>query len=333
MSTESRPTICRFCFNACGVLVDFEDGRPVRVRGDEDNPVYQGFICIKGQQILEARAHPERLLQSMKRGDDGAHRPIASGQAFDEIADRLGEIRDKYGPRSIATYAGTFSVANPATAAISTAWLKALRSRMAFSSNTIDQPGKAVAQALHGAWMAPCHDFMTSRVAMLFGANPLVAMSGGLPQGNPGRFVTDALARGMELIVVDPRRTELAQRATLHLQPRPGEDAALAAGILHVIFRDGLEDASFLEENVSGVEALRDAGTSLRACRQRRGQCRNRPQHVGPRNLARVPTAGNQYRLRTLAGRGRARRQPGHVGAAIHGQGPSLRSLQGIRLR
>jgi anaerobic selenocysteine-containing dehydrogenase len=259
MSTESRPTICRFCFNACGVLVDFEDGRPVRVRGDEDNPVYQGFICIKGQQILEARAHPERLLQSMKRGDDGAHRPIASGQAFDEIADRLGEIRDKYGPRSIATYAGTFSVANPATAAISTAWLKALRSRMAFSSNTIDQPGKAVAQALHGAWMAPCHDFMTSRVAMLFGANPLVAMSGGLPQGNPGRFVTDALARGMELIVVDPRRTELAQRATLHLQPRPGEDAALAAGILHVIFRDGLEDASFLEENVSGVEALRDA--------------------------------------------------------------------------
>ncbi len=259
MATQSRPTICRFCFNACGVLVDFDDGEPVRVRGDESNPVYQGFICIKGQQLLEARNHPERLLRSMKRGDDGMHRPIASEKAFAEIADRLGEIRDKYGPRSIATYAGTYSVANPATAAISTAWLKALRSRMAFSSNTIDQPGKAVAQALHGAWMAPCHDFMTARVAMLFGANPLVAMSGGLPQGNPGRFVTDALARGMELIVVDPRRTELAQRATLHLQPRPGEDAALLAGMLHVIFAEGLEDAEFLQENVAGVGELRAA--------------------------------------------------------------------------
>jgi anaerobic selenocysteine-containing dehydrogenase len=256
---ESRPTICRFCFNACGVLVDFEDDQPVRVRGDEDNPVYQGFICIKGQQLLEARAHPDRLLHSMKRGDDGAHHAIASQQAFDEIADKLGEIKEKYGARSIATYAGTYSVANPATAAISTAWLKALRSRMAFSSNTIDQPGKAVAQALHGAWMAPCHEFKSAKVAMLFGANPLIAMSGGVPQGNPGRFITDALARGMELIVIDPRRTELAQRASLYLQPRPGEDAALAAGILHVIFSEGLEDASFLQENVSGTDALRAA--------------------------------------------------------------------------
>jgi anaerobic selenocysteine-containing dehydrogenase len=259
MSEESRPTICRFCFNACGVVVDFADGAPVRVRGDADDPVYQGFICIKGQQLLEARDHPDRLLHSMKRDADGAHRPIASQSAFDEIAERIAEIRERYGARAIATYAGTFSVANPATGAVATAWMKGLRSRMMFNSNTIDQPGKAVAQALHGAWMAPCHDFASARVALLVGANPLVAMSGGLPQGNPGRFLTDALERGLHLIVIDPRRTELASRAQIHIQPRPGYDAEILAAMLRVIFDARLQDAAFLEEHVTGLEALQRA--------------------------------------------------------------------------
>lgn len=231
----------------------------MRVRGNAADPIYQGFICVKGQQLLEARDHPERLLSSMKREADGAHRPIASQVAFDEIAEKLQAIREKYGSRAIATYAGTFSVANPATGAMATAWMKALRSRMAFNSNTIDQPGKAVAQALHGMWMAPFQPFSTSRVALLVGANPLVAMSGGIPQGNPGRFLTEALERGMELIVIDPRRTELASRATLHLQPRPGHDAAILAAMLRVILDEGLEDRSFLAANVDGLEDLRAA--------------------------------------------------------------------------
>jgi len=259
MTTETKPTICRFCFNACSVLVDFTDGRPTRVRGNADDPVYQGFICVKGQQLLEAREHADRLLTSMKRGEDGAHHAIASQAAFDEIAERLAAIRDEHGARAIATYAGTFSVANPATGAMATSWMKALRSRMAFNSNTIDQPGKAVAQALHGMWMAPFQPFATSNVALLVGANPLVAVSGGLPQGNPGRFITDALARGMDLIVIDPRRTELAQRATLHIQPRPGHDAAILAAMLGVIFDEKLADESFITGNVNGADTLRAA--------------------------------------------------------------------------
>ena len=137
--------------------------------------------------------------------------------------------------------------------------MKALGSRMAFNSNTIDQPGKALAQALHGMWMAPFQDFATSRVALLVGINPLVAMSGGIPQGNPGRFLSDALERGMQLVVIDPRRTETARRATLHLQPRPGWDAAIVAALLRVILREELHDAAFCAENVSGLAALRTA--------------------------------------------------------------------------
>jgi anaerobic selenocysteine-containing dehydrogenase len=259
MTRETRPSYCRFCFNACAMLVDLEDGRPVAVRGDRSNPVYQGYFCVKGQQLLEAWRHPGRLLHSQKREADGRYAAIASAQACDEIAQKLAEIRERHGPRAIALYSGTFSTVNPASGAVVTAWMKALGSRMAFNSNTIDQPGKALAQALHGMWMAPFQDFASSRVALLIGVNPLVAMSGGIPQGNPGRFLSDALARGMQLIVIDPRRTETACRATLHLQPKPGEDAAIVAGLLRVILEEGLHDSEFSAENVAGLDLLRAA--------------------------------------------------------------------------
>ncbi|TMA34095.1 MAG: molybdopterin dinucleotide-binding protein [Deltaproteobacteria bacterium] len=259
MARETVPSYCRFCFNACAMLVDLEDGRPVAVRGDKSNPIYQGYFCVKGQQLIAAQRHPERLLCSQKRGADGAFAPIPSAQAFDEIARQLVRIRERHGPRAIALYSGTYSTVNPASGPVATAWMKALGSRMAFNSNTIDQPGKALAQALHGMWMAPFQDFATSRVALLVGINPLVAMSGGIPQGNPGRFLSDALARGMQLIAIDPRRTETARRATLHLQPRPGWDAAIIAAFLHVILREQLQDAAFCTENVSGLAALRAA--------------------------------------------------------------------------
>src|SRR5258706_6132869 len=163
------------------MLVDLEDGRPVAVRGDKSNPVYRGYFCVKGQQLIEAQRHPQRLLHSHKRLADGGFAPIGSAQAFDEIAQKLAQIRERHGPRAIALYSGTFSTANPASGAVATAWMKALGSRMAFNSNTIDQPGKALAQALHGMWMAPFQDFAPPRVALLIGIKPLVAMSGRVP--------------------------------------------------------------------------------------------------------------------------------------------------------
>jgi anaerobic selenocysteine-containing dehydrogenase len=241
------------------MIVDLEDGEPVAVRGDKDNPIYQGYFCVKGQQLINVRNHPERLLQSQKRGPDGVYRPIPITQALDEISEKLLAIREAHGPRSIAMYCGTHSTTNPASGTLITAWMKALGSRMAFNSNTIDQPGKALAQALHGMWMAPFQDFNSSDVALLIGLNPLVAMSGGIPQGNPGRFLSDALKRGMKVIVIDPRKTETASRATLYLQPKPGEDVAIVAAMLNVIFKEELYDQEFCQENVHGLSELQAA--------------------------------------------------------------------------
>jgi anaerobic selenocysteine-containing dehydrogenase len=256
----THPSICRFCHAGCAILVDVDDdGAPVRVRGDRSNPVYGGFTCEKGRQLPEQHRHPERLLRTMRRRDDGSHEPVPVEQAMDEVAARLAAIVAEHGPRSVAVYTGTCASRNPAAKPVLLAFLKALGSPMRFDSNTIDQPGKAVAQAMHGTWGAPPQGFDDADVALLIGGNPFVALSGGIPNPDPVRRVREAKARGFELLVIDPRRTETAAAADLHLQPLPGEDIAIVAGLLHVILRDELYDEVFVADHVGGLDALRAA--------------------------------------------------------------------------
>jgi anaerobic selenocysteine-containing dehydrogenase len=211
---ETHPSICRFCHAGCSILVDVDDGRPVRVAGDKENPMYGGFTCEKGRQLPEQWGHPERLLHSMKRTADDSYAEIRSDRALDEIAERISEILERHGPRSIAYYTGTYSAAHPATFPVLNAWMDSIESPMRFTSNTIDQPGKSVALAMHGMWGAPPQGFNDADTALIIGANPLVAMSGGVPNANPSAQLRRALKRGMKLLAIDPRRTVLAMSAT-----------------------------------------------------------------------------------------------------------------------
>ena len=259
-ATSTHHTICRACHAGCGVIVDLEGNTPVAVRGNPDNPVYKGFCCVKGQNFAAQRNNPNRLLHSQKRQPDGSYADIPVQRAMDEIAERLSTLRDEYGPRSIASYYGTFAASSSViNGAIGTAWMHGLGSPMGFTSNTIDQPGKMVAAALFGRWLAPHDNFGSANVALLIGINPLVAMSGGIPHTNPGRYLTDALKRGLKLIVIDPRRSEVARRAHIHLQPRPGQDVAILAGMLRIILAEKLFDEAFVADNMTGLEQLEQA--------------------------------------------------------------------------
>jgi anaerobic selenocysteine-containing dehydrogenase len=257
--TEVHPSICRICTAQCPILVEVTDGRAVKVTGDPGNTFYEGYTCPKGRALPEQHALPSRLLHSLKRDANGVHHPIASEDAMDEVAERVTAILAEHGPRSVALYIGTNSFPYPASAAMATAWHRAIGSRMLFSSNTIDQPGKQIAMALHGGWSADEHGFEDADTWLLTGVNPVISKSVGVPAQNPLRKLRDAVARGMQLVVIDPRRTETAQAATLHLQPRPGEDPTILAGILNVVIADGLHDQAFLDDNAEGFDLLADA--------------------------------------------------------------------------
>ncbi len=256
---ELRHAFCRFCHAFCSVKVEVVDGRPVRVIGDVDSPMYEGFTCAKGRALPDQHRGSGRLVHSLRRDPDGEQRAIPSGQAMDEIAARLRDLIAEHGPRSVAAYTGTFSFHYPAGNEMCKAFMQAIGSPMRFSSGSIDQPGKGVARALHGSWSAGPQPFDSADTWMLVGANPTVSMWGGIPQYNPAKRLREAKARGMQLVVIDPRRTEAAANADVFLQPVPGHDPEVLAGILRVILAEGLHDADFVAAETVGLEELRAA--------------------------------------------------------------------------
>ncbi len=260
---ETKKSFCRFCHAFCPIEVDVEDNKVIEIRGDTSNPIYGGYTCIKGRHLPDQHNHADRIRTSLKRMPDGSFQPISSEQALDEIAARLSAIVEEHGPRSVATYNGTYAFCNAITLSVSRAWHKGVKSPSYYTSVTIDQPAKAIAASRHGTWMGGSHGFDTADVAMLIGNNPVVSMFGGIPPFNPWKRLRDAQARGLKLIVIDPRKSDVAKRADLFLQVKPGEDPTLLAGIIRVMFDEGLVDGDFLAGNVAHVEELREAVDSF----------------------------------------------------------------------
>lgn len=255
---ETANSFCRACHNQCPVIVQVEDGRLLSVKGDPENPLWAGYTCIKGRGQPSVLGSADRLRHSLKRAGDGRRVEVSSEQAMDEIAAVLMNTIEQHGPRSVAGYFGTYAVANNLTQPFFAAFLKAIGSGMVFSPDTIDKPGKKIARAMHGNWMAPLQTYHRPDVALLIGTNPLQSYFGAAC-GHPNRWLNERLEAGMQLIVIDPRRTQTAARATLHLMPVPGQDVLILAALIHVILAEELYDRQFIAENVQGLEALREA--------------------------------------------------------------------------
>lgn len=260
---EKKVSMCRFCAAACPVSVTMEDGLPTNVTGNRASPSYNGFCCTRGQAMVDLFRHPDRLLHSQRRTQDGHYVPIGSEVMMDEIAEKVRKIVAEHGPDSVAIYFGTMTGAYPLAASAGAGWMISLGSRMIFSSMTIDQPGKLIAAAMIGGWEAGPQGFTDADVWMMVGSNPLVSIGGTLPKPNSPRRLRNAIDRGMKLIVIDPRRTETARLAAIHLQPLPGHDAAIIAAMIRIIIAEELYDRGFIEENAEGFETLRQAVASI----------------------------------------------------------------------
>jgi anaerobic selenocysteine-containing dehydrogenase len=254
---------CRICQASCGVLVDVEDGRVVRVAGDRDNALSGGFTCPKGRRGGDFHYGPDRLTTSMRRGADGRLHPVEVGAAITEIAARLQTIIDAHGVDAVGIFQGTQSTFATLTRPFLQSWIRALGSRKHFSTMTIDQSAKWIVPLRMGQYLGGPQRFEDADVWLLSGTNPLVSVNAGnfdSPLVNdPSARIRDARARGLRLIVIDPRRTETAARADLHLQPLPGHDALIFAGLLNVILNEDLHDADFCARFVDGLDELRTA--------------------------------------------------------------------------
>jgi len=262
MARTTVKTYCRFCHAYCPMQATVEDDRLVALEPDPSNAVYGGYTCVKGRQLIEQIDHPARLRQSQKKQADGSFAAIATAQALDDIAARLQDILRRHGPRSIASYNGTYSYQNSAAHDVARAFHAAIGSPSYYTSVTIDQPAKvAIGPARMGWWNGGSHMWKDSDVALIIGNNTLVShfsIPGGIPSFSPHNALREGKKRGMKLICVDPRVTEVASRADLHLQVRPGYDAAIVAAIIAQILAEDLHDSDFCAEHVEGLEPLRE---------------------------------------------------------------------------
>ena len=267
---ETRETFCRFCHAACPLHVDVEINSTgartqevvVAVRGIMEDPLFEGYTCIKGRQLADQHHAPDRLRNPLQRNDDGSFVEVTSKNALDDIAHRVQAIIAAHGPRAVATYTGTGAFQNSISMPVTQAFHSGIGSPSFYTSITIDQPAHLTSRLRMGAWEAGWQNFRDADVLLAIGYNPLVssyAPAGGLQGTNPFVRLRRAKERGMKLIVIDPRRSELASFADLWLPVKPGEDPTLLAGLINFILQENLHDKDFCDRWVDQLDDLRSA--------------------------------------------------------------------------
>jgi len=155
-------------------------------------------------------------------------------------------------------FVGTYASLNGVTEQTAKAFMRALGSGMVFDNGTIDQPGKPMSFALHGVWLAGPPPMSEWDALLLVGTNPVISMNGALGV-NPARNLKKMRDRGMGLVVIDPRLTECARRADVHLQIRPATDALVLSCLVRLLLEQNLIDDQFVASETQGINSLRQA--------------------------------------------------------------------------
>ncbi len=256
---SEKVSFCRLCTAGCGIRLQLDnDGKIVSARGDKENPLSKGYACFKGLQAAASHAGSSRLLKPLVRTDDGHLKTLEAEYALDQIASKLKHLLDTYGPQSIGLFTGNGTYTNVNGVQMAKDFMRALGSDQYFSSATLDNSGKMVSGGRLGKWAAGLRAFDDMDVAMIFGANPLLSHGSlGFLKSNPVRNLKRWRQQNKRLIVVDPRNTETARNSDLHLQPRPGQDAAIAGGLIRLILTNGWHDKDFCQHYV-GEQRIAD---------------------------------------------------------------------------
>lgn len=244
---EKVLTDCTLCYHSCGTIMTIEDGKAVKVEGLPSHPLNKGKLCEKGEAMLENIYDPERLKYPLKRTADGWQR-ISWDTALTEIADKLNRLKCEFGPGVLGVFSGSIGVENLEMAGLTQRIKAAFGSPNFFSVESICYRMRIrTRQITFGKY--PTEE-LDSNLYVLWGHNP--------EQSDfPLKLaIEENLKKGAKLVVVDPKRIPLADRAEMYLRIRPGTDGALALAMIHVIINENLCDRDFIEKYTVGFEEL-----------------------------------------------------------------------------
>jgi len=253
--TDVRHSVCALdCPDACSLLVNFDGTKGSRLRGNPQHPVTQGFLCGKVAQYLEREYSPNRLLYPQKRvGAKGAGRftRIIWDDALAEIASKLTDVSNIHGPESILpySYGGTLGFLNGGG-----------MDRRFFHRIGASRLDRTICAAAGAAGLTETQgvrygtepeQFAKSKLIIAWGANILGTNVHLWP------FIVEARRKGAKFYTIDPVQNRTGRLADKHFGIHPGSDMALAFGMLHVIFAEGLEDRDYLDRHTADWQTLR----------------------------------------------------------------------------
>lgn len=250
--TRLEKTACILCSRNCGLAVEVSGESFIKIRGDEDHPVSKGYICQKAARLEHYQNHDDRLQHPLKRQADGSFARVSWDEALSDIATRLNAIRKAHGGDAFAFLGGGGQGNHLGGGGYGASQLRAaMKSRNAYNSLGQEKTGDFWLNGrLFGSQM--CHtteDVEHSDYVLFIGCNPFQAH--GIPNARDllREFRKD---ENRTVVVIDPRITETAKYADIHLQLKPGTDAYLMSAMLAIIIREGLHDRDFLAAHCEG---------------------------------------------------------------------------------
>jgi formate dehydrogenase major subunit len=243
--TDWTRTTCPYCGTGCEMSIGSRNGNLVSIKPVSDAPVSKGHLCVKGRYAFDFVSADDRITEPLIRRD-GQWQQVNWDKVFSFTADRLQRIVDEHGPDSVG-------VLGSARGTNEENYLAQKFARLVVGTNNVDccarvchTPTAAAMKLMLGTGAATnsYDDIEKTRTILLCGANAT--------ENHPiiGARIKQAALKGAKLIVIDPRRIELADYATLHLRPRPGTNIPLLNAIAYTIIDEHLHDEAFVRERV-----------------------------------------------------------------------------------
>lgn len=239
------------CQMACGVLITMENGTPVKIEGNPLHPVNRGKLCVKGHEALKIINNPKRLKHPLKRTGErgeGKWEQISWDEALESTAKFLTTTRDSYGAESVAFIRG-------GAKGLQENYMSRMSQiygtpNIASMAHTCFVPRTGSAAITYGYMPRPDYEY-PPKCIVIWGLSPYDSRIGEYQQ------IVSAIDNGSKLILIDPRRQKLADKAELWLKPRPGSDLALALAMINVIVNEGLYDEEFVSNWTIGFNRLK----------------------------------------------------------------------------
>jgi len=250
---EWKKTACVLCGNGCGLEVQVQDNRIVKARGDKDSPFSEGYVCRKGLNVAYHQHNKDRVLFPLKKVGNRFQR-VSWDQAIGEISEKLKTILNDHGPRALASLVGGGEFAF-LSAGFPVRLVRRLGSRYNYSAANQEFAGRYWA---HGLTLGSQNiqmesDLENCDLLMLVGKNPM--MSHHFPQSR--RKLTNMSKDPYRLlVVVDPRVSETARIADIHLAIRPGTDALLIKSMISIILNEGIYNQEYIAKYTDGFNEI-----------------------------------------------------------------------------